>query len=259
MVIRKLANLVSLIRHVRSVWAVKGSVAACRRRLNSVVKARHWAAIPHLCLRSLGDRVKPVPSRATRTVLPVEIFGGGGEVTAFLLHSQSTAEFPFALGKLPSCLPSIKAKALSTSPPHKDLHWNVTCTALLLTNGLTRITKEKAQHAVLAPMPRFTTLFKPDTARPFRADGDIAAINETRSPTCDYHLSAHGIYHRKVPRRGGATPASSSRRILIPQRISRLVYTYATARSSGPQCLGGANFLWHELMAQKATYIFFAG
>jgi len=128
--------------------------------------------------------------------------------------------------------------------------------------GFTRVTKDEGTHAaVFAPNAAAFYDTYSNTATPprqdlYRADGSrIAAINENKvAELADYHLSP--MEFLSVKSRDGVQLNAS---IIKPpdfnpqKKYPVLVYTYG-----GPHAQvvrngwGGANFLWHQLMAQPA-------
>ena len=132
--------------------------------------------------------------------------------------------------------------------------------------GFTRLTKDEGTHvAVFAPNAAAFYDTYSNTATPprqdlYRADGSrIATINENKvAELADYHLSP--MEFLSVKSRDGVQLNAS---IIKPpdfhpqKKYPVLVYTYG-----GPHAQvvrngwGGANFLWHQLMAQKGYIIF---
>ena len=132
--------------------------------------------------------------------------------------------------------------------------------------GFTRLTKDEGTHAaVFAPNAAAFYDTYSNTATPprqdlYRADGSrIATINENKvAELADYHLSS--VEFLTVKSRDGVQLNAS---IIKPpdfnpqKKYPVLVYTYG-----GPHAQvvrngwGGANFLWHQLMAQKGYIIF---
>jgi dipeptidyl-peptidase-4 len=132
--------------------------------------------------------------------------------------------------------------------------------------GLTRITKDEGTHtAVLAPnAAAFYDTYSNAATTPrqdlYRADGThIAAINENKvAELADYHLSPMEFI--TVKSRDGVELNAS---IIKPpdfnpqKKYPVLVYTYGGPHAQVVRnAWGGANFLWHELMAQKGYIIF---
>jgi dipeptidyl-peptidase-4 len=132
--------------------------------------------------------------------------------------------------------------------------------------GFTPLTKDEGTHAAVFA-PNATAFYDTysNTATPprqdlYRADGSrIATINENKvTELADYHLSP--VEFLSVKSRDGVQLNSS---IIKPpdfnpqKKYPVLVYTYG-----GPHAQvvrngwGGANFLWHQLMAQKGYIIF---
>jgi len=151
--------------------------------------------------------------------------------------------------------------ATQKSPLERHLY----CVALDGT-GLTRITKDEGTHtAVLAPnAAAFYDTYSNAAAPPrqdlYRADGThIAAINENKiAELADYHLSPMEFI--TVKSRDGVELNAS---IIKPpdfnpqKKYPALVYTYGGPHAQVVRnAWGGANFLWHELMAQKGYIIF---
>jgi dipeptidyl-peptidase-4 len=132
--------------------------------------------------------------------------------------------------------------------------------------GFTRLTKDEGTHvAVFAPNAAAFYDTYSNTATPprqdlYRADGSrIATINENKvAELADYDLSP--VEFLSVKSRDGVQLNAS---IIKPpdfnpqKKYPVLVYTYG-----GPHAQvvrngwGGANFLWHQLMAQKGYIIF---
>jgi dipeptidyl-peptidase 4 len=132
--------------------------------------------------------------------------------------------------------------------------------------GFTRLTKDEGTHAaVLAPnAAAFYDTYSNSATSPrqdlYRADGSrIATVNENKiAELADYHLSP--MEFLSVKSRDGVQLNAS---IIKPpdfhpqKKYPVLVYTYG-----GPHAQvvrngwGGANFLWHQLMAQKGYIIF---
>jgi dipeptidyl-peptidase-4 len=133
-------------------------------------------------------------------------------------------------------------------------------------SGFTRITKDAGSHAsVLAPnAATFYDTFSNTSAPPrqdlYRADGShVAAINENKiAELADYHLSPMQFLSVKSQ---DDVPLNAS--IIKPpnfdpqKKYPVLVYTYGGPHAQVVRnTWGGANFLWHELMAQKGYIIF---
>jgi dipeptidyl-peptidase 4 len=132
--------------------------------------------------------------------------------------------------------------------------------------GFTRLTKDEGTHAaVLAPnaaafYDTYSNSATPPRQDLYRADGSrIATVNENKiAELADYHLSP--MEFLSVKSRDGVLLNAS---IIKPpdfhpqKKYPVLVYTYG-----GPHAQvvrngwGGANFLWHQLMAQKGYIIF---
>ena len=132
--------------------------------------------------------------------------------------------------------------------------------------GFTRLTKEEGTHAaVLAPntaafYDTFSNAAAPQRQDLYRADGSrITTINENKiAELGDYHLSP--MEFLTVKSRDGAQLNAS---IIKPpdfnpqRRYPVLVYTYGGPHAQVVRnAWGGANFLWHELMAQKGYIVF---
>jgi dipeptidyl-peptidase-4 len=132
--------------------------------------------------------------------------------------------------------------------------------------GFTRLTKEAGTHAaVLAPntaafYDTFSNAAAPQRQDLYRADGSrITTINENKiAELGDYHLSP--MEFLIVKSRDGALLNAS---IIKPpdfnpqKRYPVLVYTYGGPHAQVVRnAWGGANFLWHELMAQKGYIVF---
>jgi len=132
--------------------------------------------------------------------------------------------------------------------------------------GFTRLTKDEGTHtAVLAPNAAAFYDTYSNTATPprqdlYRADGSrIATINENKvAELADYRLSSMEIL--TVKSRDGVQLNAS---IIKPPEFNPqkkypvLVYTYGGPHAQVVRnAWGGANFLWHQLMAQKGYIIF---
>jgi dipeptidyl-peptidase-4 len=132
--------------------------------------------------------------------------------------------------------------------------------------GFTRLTKDEGTHtAVLAPnAAAFYDTYSNTAAPPrqdlYRADGSHAAtINENKiAELADFHLSPMELF--TVKSRDGVQLNAS---ILKPpdfnpqKKYPVLVYTYGGPHAQVVRnAWGGANFLWHELMAQKGYIVF---
>jgi dipeptidyl-peptidase-4 len=133
-------------------------------------------------------------------------------------------------------------------------------------SGFTRLTKEEGTHAaVFAPnaalfYDTYSTAATPPRQDLYRADGSrIATINENKiAELADYHLSPMEFV--TVKSHDGAQLNAS---IIKPpdfnpqKKYPVLVYTYGGPHAQVVRnAWGGANFLWHELMAQKGYVIF---
>jgi len=129
-----------------------------------------------------------------------------------------------------------------------------------------RITKEEGTHAaMLAPdssafVDTYSNSATPPRQDLCRADGSrIAAINENKvAELADYHLSP--VEFLTVKCRDGVLLNAS---IIKPASFDpQKKYPVLVAVYGGPgvqiirNAWGGANFLWHELMAQKGYVIF---
>src|SRR6266404_3762736 len=143
----------------------------------------------------------------------------------------------------------------------KDTH-----RANVLPKDFVRITKESGTHAVsFAPnaaafYDTYSSVGTPPRQDFFRADGSrIAAVNENKiAELADYHLSPMEFV--TVKSRDGVQLNAS---IIKPPNFDAqkkypvLVYTYGGPHAQVVRnTWGGANFLWHELMAQKGYIIF---
>ncbi len=132
--------------------------------------------------------------------------------------------------------------------------------------GFARLTKDDGTHAaVLAPNAAAFYDTYSNTATPprqdlYRADGSrIATINENKiAELADYHLSPMEFV--TVKSRDGVQLNAS---IIKPpdfnpqNKYPVLVYTYGGPHAQVVRNMwGGANFLWHQLMAQKGYIIF---
>ena len=132
--------------------------------------------------------------------------------------------------------------------------------------GLTRITKQEGTHgAVFAPnAAAFYDTYSNAAAPPrqdlYRSDGSrIGTINENKiAELGDYHLSP--MEYLTVKSRDGVELNAS---IIKPpdfnpqKKYPVLVYTYGGPHAQVVRnTWGGANFLWHQLMAQKGYIIF---
>jgi dipeptidyl-peptidase-4 len=132
--------------------------------------------------------------------------------------------------------------------------------------GFTRLTKDQGTHAaVFAPnaaafYDTYSNAAAPPRQEVNRADGSrIATINENKiAELADYHLSPMEFI--TVKSRDGVSLNAS---VIKPpdfdphKKYPLLVYTYGGPHSQVVRnAWGGANFLWHELMAQKGYIIF---
>src|SRR3989454_97885 len=135
-----------------------------------------------------------------------------------------------------------------------------------LGGGFTRLTKEEGTHAaVFAPnasafLDTYSNAATPARQDLNRADGTrIATINENKvAELADYHLSP--MEFLTVKSRDGIQLNAS---IIKPpdfnpqKKYPVLVYTYGGPHSQVVRnTWGGANFLWHQLMAQNGYIIF---
>ncbi len=132
--------------------------------------------------------------------------------------------------------------------------------------GFTRITKDEGTHATVfahnaaAFYDTYSNAATPPRQDLYRADGTrIAAINENKiAEVADYHLSPMEFI--TVKSRDGVELNAS---IIKPpdfnptKKYPVLVYTYGGPHAQVVRnAWGGANFLWHQLMAQKGYIIF---
>jgi len=132
--------------------------------------------------------------------------------------------------------------------------------------GFAQLTKDEGTHtAVFAPnaaafYDTYSSTATPPRQDLYRADGSrIATINENKiAELADYHLSP--LEFVTVKSRDGALLNAS---ILKPPNFNPqkkypvLVYTYGGPHAQVVRNMwGGANFLWHQLMAQKGYIIF---
>jgi dipeptidyl-peptidase 4 len=132
--------------------------------------------------------------------------------------------------------------------------------------GFTRLTKDEGTHAaVFAPNASAFYDTYSNTAMParqdlYRADGSrITTINENKiAELAEYHLAP--MEFLTVKSRDGVQLNAS---IIKPpdfnpqRKYPVLVYTYGGPHAQIVRnAWGGANFLWHELMAQKGYIIF---
>ncbi|HYL86933.1 MAG TPA: DPP IV N-terminal domain-containing protein [Candidatus Angelobacter sp.] len=132
--------------------------------------------------------------------------------------------------------------------------------------GFARITKEGGTHAVtFAPNSAgYLDLYSNTTTPPrqdlYQSDGSrVAVINQSRvAELADYHLSP--MEFLTVKSRDGAL--LNAYMIKPPdfdaqKKYPVLVYTYGGPHAQVVRnAWGGANFLWHELMAQKGYILF---
>jgi dipeptidyl-peptidase 4 len=133
-------------------------------------------------------------------------------------------------------------------------------------SGFARLSKGEGTHAaVLAPnaaafYDTYSNTATPPRQELYRADGSrIAALNENKiAELADYHLSP--MEFLTVKSRDGVQLNAS---IIKPpdfhpqKKYPVLVYTYGGPRAQVVRnAWGGANFLWHQLMAQKGYIIF---
>jgi dipeptidyl-peptidase 4 len=132
--------------------------------------------------------------------------------------------------------------------------------------GFTRLTKDEGTHAaVFAPnssgfIDTYSNMATPPCQDLYRADGSrVATINENKiAELADYRLSPMELF--TVKSRDGVMLNAS---IIKPQDFNPqkkypvLVYTYGGPHAQVVRnAWGGANFLWHELMAQKGYIVF---
>jgi len=133
-------------------------------------------------------------------------------------------------------------------------------------SGFARLSKDEGTHAaVLAPnAAAFYDTYSNGATPPrqdlYRADGShIATVNENKiAELADYHLSP--MEFLTVKSRDGVQLNAS---IIKPpdfrpqKKYPVLVYTYGGPHAQVVRnAWGGANFLWHQLMAQKGYIIF---
>jgi dipeptidyl-peptidase-4 len=133
-------------------------------------------------------------------------------------------------------------------------------------NGFVRLTKDEGTHAVvLAPnaaafYDTYSNSATPPRQDLYRADGSrIAAINENKiTELADYHLAPMEFV--TVKSRDGVQLNAS---VIKPpdfnpqKKYPVLVYTYGGPHAQVVRnAWGGANFLWHQLMAQKGYIVF---
>ena len=129
-----------------------------------------------------------------------------------------------------------------------------------------RLTKEPGTHTVnFSPnggafYDTFSNTATPPRQMLYRADGSlVAAINENKIPELDeYHLSPMEFLTVKTHDGVSLTASMIKPPNFDPQRkYPVLVYTYGGPHAQVVRnSWGGANFLWHELMAQKGYIIF---
>ncbi len=132
--------------------------------------------------------------------------------------------------------------------------------------AFTRLTKDAGTHAaVFAPndaafYDTYSNAAAPPRQDLYRADGSrIATINENKiAELADYHLSPMEFF--TVKSHDGVQLNAS---IIKPpdfnpqKKYPVLIYTYGGPRAQVVRnAWGGADFLWHELMAQKGYIIF---
>ena len=132
--------------------------------------------------------------------------------------------------------------------------------------GFARVTKEEGTHTVtIAPdaaafSDTYSNAAAPQRQDLYRTDGTrVAVINENKvAELADYHLSP--MEFLAVKSRDGAVLNASM--IKPPdfdakKKYPVLVYTYGGPHAQVIRnAWGGANFLWHELMAQKGYIVF---
>jgi dipeptidyl-peptidase 4 len=133
-------------------------------------------------------------------------------------------------------------------------------------SGFTRITKEEGSHAAVfspnaaAYIDTFSNAAAPPRQDLYRADGSrIATINENKvAELAEYRLSRPEVL--TVTAHDGVK--LNAFMIKPPdfnpeEKYPVLVYTYGGPHAQVVRnAWGGANFLWHELMAQKGYIIF---
>lgn len=132
--------------------------------------------------------------------------------------------------------------------------------------GFTRLTKDEGTHAaVFAPNAAsfhdtYSSVATPPRQDLYRADGSrITVVDENKiAELADYHLVPMEFF--TVKSRDGVQLNAS---IIKPpgfnpqKKYPVLVYTYGGPHAQVVRnAWGGANFLWHELMAQKGYIIF---
>jgi dipeptidyl-peptidase-4 len=133
-------------------------------------------------------------------------------------------------------------------------------------SGFTRITKDDGTHAAnFAPhaaafYDTYSNAATPARQDLYRADGSrVAVLNENKiAELADYHLTSMEFF--TINSQDGV-PLNAS--IIKPpnfdpqKKYPVLVYTYGGPHAQVVRnAWGGANFLWHELMAQKGYIIF---
>jgi dipeptidyl-peptidase-4 len=132
--------------------------------------------------------------------------------------------------------------------------------------GFTRLTKDTGTHAaVLAPnagafYDTYSNAMTPPRQDLYRADGSrIATINEDKvAELADYHLTPAEIL--SVTSHDGVQLNAAM--IKPPNFNSQKKYPVLVCTYGGPHAQvvrnmwGGANFLWHQLMAQKGYIVF---
>jgi len=140
------------------------------------------------------------------------------------------------------------------------------CRVALDGTGFDRLTKDAGTHAVVfAPhAAAFYDTYSNTVAPPrqdlYRADGSrIATINENKiAELADYHLSLMEFI--TVKSRDGVQLNASVIKpadFNLKKKYPVLVYTYGGPHAQVVRnAWGGANFLWHQLMAQKGYIIF---
>src|SRR5216683_840317 len=132
--------------------------------------------------------------------------------------------------------------------------------------AFTRLTKDAGTHAaVFAPndaafYDTYSNAAAPPRQDLYRADGSrIATINENKiAELADYHLSPMEFFTVK-----SRDDIQLNASIIKPpdfnpqKKYPVLIYTYGGPRAQVVRnAWGGADFLWHELMAQKGYIIF---
>jgi len=132
--------------------------------------------------------------------------------------------------------------------------------------GFARITKEEGSHAAMfAPhssafVDTYSNVTAPGRQDLCNSDGTrVAAINENQvAELADYHLTP--MEFMTVKSRDGALLNASMIKPLgfdANKKYPVLVYTYGGPHAQVIRnAWGGANFLWHELMAQHGYIIF---